>query len=256
MTDNSLRDRFDRLVEDEPLVRLSLDPVVSEGRRLRRRHRATLVVGAAGMAVVAATAVAVPLALSQHQRPADTLGVTPFALTGSQPWAAAAASGDDLSPAQQRMADAIRAASPDGWTFDFAADRWEGLSLEGNADDGTGAGRLMIGLSTGTQLLHPCADSEFKAGVECTERTLPDGSVLSVRAVVDYHGMQYDDVALTHPDGSGVFAESGNFTISWPLPGVITAREKKHLQHISRAAPTYTPEQLGRLALAVDRATS
>jgi hypothetical protein len=113
----------------------------------------------------------------------------------------------------------------------------------------------MIGVSTGTQLLHPCQDSEFKAGVTCTERTLADGSVLSVRGVVDHRGIEYDDVALTHPDGSGVLAEAGNFTITWPLPRYITADGKKHLVHISRSAPIYTPEQLGELAVAVDRAT-
>jgi hypothetical protein len=76
--------------------------------------------------------------------------------------------------------------------------------------------------------------------------------VLSLRDVVDFKGIQYVDVVLTHPDGTGVNAESGNFTIDWPPPSVATAQQKKDMVHRSRSGPTYTVEQLGDVVLAVD----
>ena len=41
--------------------------------------------------------------------------------------------------------------------------------------------------------VHPCTDPEFSAGARCQERTLDDGSVLSLRDVVDDHGIQWVD---------------------------------------------------------------
>jgi hypothetical protein len=108
----------------------------------------------------------------------------------------------------------------------------------------------------GAQQVHPCKDPEFRAGVGCHELYLGDGSILSVRDVVDYRGIQYTDVALTHSDGTGVIAESGNFVIPWPLPRVMTAEEKRHLPQVTRATPTYTPQLLAKVVMAVDRAAS
>src|SRR3954468_19473576 len=252
MTDANLRDHLDRLVEEEPALGLDLTTVVGEGRRLRRRRR--LLVAAAGGATAAAvvTAVAVPLTMRPAERPDRLLLAKPVPV-------AAAPTGDSLTPRQQRIADAIRKASPTGWTFDLGPDRWDGAAdVEGTADDGAGAGRLTVGLSTvaGAQQVHPCNDPEFRAGVGCREMFLGDGSILSVRDVVTFRGIEYTDVALTHPDGTGVIAESGNFVIPWPLPRVITAEQKRHLPQVTRPAPTYTPQLLAKVVMAVDRAAS
>lgn len=255
MTD-TLRERFDDLVTDAPPLSISLPAVMGEGRRLRRRRH--FAVGASSAAVVAAVAaVAVPLAVSDRgEDGVDAVDVQPFAMTGSgeTPTVDEPA---DLTRRQQSIADAVVASSPQRWTFDFAADRWDGLGVEATADDGAGAGRLMIGLSqAGYQQLHPCQDPEFEAGVTCTERTLADGSILSMRGLVDSHGVQYIDVALTHPDGSGTMAETGNFVIKWPPPAYITsASEKRDLTEVTRAAPPYTVEELAKVVVAVDRAS-
>jgi hypothetical protein len=253
MTD-TLRVEFERLVADEPPLLLSVDTAVGRGRRMRLHRRLALTGGAVGVAAVAAVG-AVALVTSGGGESRDQLAVTPFALSGS---ASTATPDEGLSAKDQRIADAIRDASPSGWTFDMSADRWDGWGVEATADDGSGPGRLMIGISrpVGSQLLHPCTDAEFKAGVTCTEQTLADGSVLSKRALIDWHGTQYIDVVVTHPDGTGVMAESGNFVIDWPPPQVVTPEQKKHLTHVTRPAPTYDVDQLARVVLAVDRATS
>jgi hypothetical protein len=254
MTD-TLRERLDDLVTDAPPLSLSLPAVMGEGRRLRRRRRAWVGLGSAAT-LAAAAAVTVPLVLAGSDAGStDTVAVQPFAMTGS----GATPTVDEpagLTRRQQAVADAVVASSPDGWTFDFAKDRWDGMGVEATADDGDGPGRLMIGFSqAGYQQLHPCQDPEFRAGVKCTEQTLGDGSILSVRAVVDSHGVQYADVALTHPDGSGTLAETGNFIIKWPPPAYISsAQEKRDLVQGSRTAPPYTPDQLAKVVVAVDRA--
>jgi hypothetical protein len=250
MNESDLRDRLEILVADEPVLGLDLPALFGQGRRLRRRRRLLAAGSGVAAAVAVTAAVAVPLAL-HHSAGTDRL-----VLAKPVHPAAAPAAEQSLTPQQQRIADAIRTASPQAWTFELGADRWDGaLDVEGTADDGTGAGRLSIGLSTGTQQLYPCTDPEFSAGVGCRTWMLSDGSVMSVRDVVDYRGIESTDVVLTHPDGSGVLAESGNFVIPWPLPRVITAEEKRHLPQISRAAPTYSPQLLAKVVMAVDRAT-
>jgi hypothetical protein len=251
MTD-TLSEEFRRLAADEPALVLTAESAITRGRRLRARHRVALVSGAAGVAALAAVGA---VALTGGSGAHDELTVTPFAMSGA---AKPVTAEPGLTAEQGRVADAIRSASPSGWTFDFSVDRWEGPGVEATADDGTGPGRLMIGVTVkpGSQQLHPCTDPEFKAGVGCTERALGDGSVLSLRDVIDYRGVKYVDVVVTHPDGTGVMAESGNFVIDWPPPQVATPEQKKHLTHLTRSAPTYDAEQLARVVLAVDRATS
>lgn len=242
-----------RLVTDEPPLGLTVGAVLQNGHRRRVRRRVAMAGSAAGAAAVA-TLGAAALAGGAGS-PSDQLTVTPFALSGAAAGVTAAAQ-PGLTPDQQRVATAIASASPAGWTFDFAADRWDGSGVEATADDGTGPGRLMVGISTADQLLHPCADAEFSAGATCTERALSDGSVLSMRGVVDARGTQYVDVVVTHPDGSGVMAESGNYVLNWPPPRVATPEQKQHLTHVTRNAPTYDADQLAKVVLAVDRATS
>ena len=250
MSETSLREQFDTMTFDEPALSLTLPSVVEEGLRLRRRRRR--VTGGLGVAAALATTAAVALPLSLAGGGQDRL-VPPVG--GIAP-----AAGDQaaLSPAQQRIADAIREASPSGWTFNLGPDRWDGATdVEGTADDGNGAGALSVGLSlvAGAQLVHPCDDPEFKAGVGCEEHTLADGSVLSVRDVVVDHGIAYTEVAVTHPDGTGVLASSGNALVTWPLPRIATPAQKRHLMTVNRAMPTYTPQQLAAVAVAVDRVT-
>ncbi len=255
MTESSLRERLDELVVDEPPLRIHFGEILADGRRRRRiQHARRGILGAVSVSTLAA-AVALPLAVANnHGSARQTLSIRPFAMSGAQlPAVADHESG--LTAAQQRVADAIRAASPSGWTFDMSSDRWDGLGVEATADDGTGAGRLMIGVSTGDQLVHPCQDSEFRAGASCTERTLDDGSVLTLRGLIDYHGIKYVDVVLTHPDGSGVMAESGNFAIDWPPPRVVTPEQKKHLERITRNDPPYSADQLAKVVVQVDAAT-
>lgn len=253
MNENSLRERLERATAAEPALSVSLDDVLSGGRRARRRRRLTIAAATTLGTAAAVTAAVVLVSGPGQGRPARVVAVTPFALTGSSPQST---TGDRLTADQRRIADAIRSSSPSGWTFALDADRWDGSGVEATADDGAGPGRLMVGISSGSQQLHPCSDQEFRAGVACSERTLADGSVLSLRDVVDWHGVRYTDVVLTHPDGSGVLAESGNFVIDWPLPKVVTPEEKKHLTHVTRPAPTYTVEQLADVVLAVNRAVS
>jgi hypothetical protein len=254
MTETTMRARLDRLVADEPPLTLSLDDVTADGVRLRRRRTTTYAAGAVGTALAAA-AVAVPLVLSADDHSTQRLTVAPFTFAGAPP---AGATDTGLNQRQQDIADAITSASPAGWTFDFSADRWErdNSGVEATVDDGVGPGRLLIGISRdpGTQQLHPCTDPEFAAGVTCTERALDDGSVLSLRGRVDSHGIEYVDVALTHPDGGGVLAEAGNFTIDWPPPTVVTPEQKRSLVQQSRPHPAYTVDQLARVAIAVDAA--
>ena len=256
MSETTMRARLEQAVADEPPLLLDIDNVRAQGRRLRRRRTTTLAVaGAIGTSVVTA-AVAVPLVLAHDSASTQRLTVAPFTFAGAPP--ATATDGPALTSREQKIADAIRHASPDGWTFDLSADRWEpdNSGVEATANDGTGPGRLLIGISRdpGTQQLHPCTDPEFAAGVSCTERTLPDGSVLSLRGTVDWHGTKYVDIALTHPDGGGVLAEAGNFTIEWPPPKVITPEEKRDLVQRSRPDPVYSLDQLADVVLAVNRA--
>jgi len=252
MTD-TLRVEFERLVADEPPLLLTVDTAVGRGRRMRLHRRLGFTAGALGVAAIGAVSAVAVTSGGGHAR--DQLVVTPFAMSGNT---STATPDHGLSADQERVADAIRDASPSGWTFEMAADRWDGSGVEATADDGSGPGRLMIGISrpVGSQQLHPCSDAEFKAGVTCSERTLADGSVLSKRALIDWKGTQYIDVVVTHPDGTGVMAESGNFVIDWPPPQVVTAEQKRHLTHVTRSAPTYTVDELAKVVLAVDRATS
>jgi hypothetical protein len=164
-----------------------------------------------------------------------------------------------LTSTQERIRAVVVDASPAGWTFQMGASRWEGwVGVEATADDGTGPGRLMIGVSTerGAQQVHPCRDPEFKSGLPCTESTLPDGSILSERALSDHNGIKTIEVVLTHPDGTGVNAESGNFTLTWPPTQVMTPEDKQNLLHVSRPSPTYTIDQLVAVVRAVDSVTA
>ena len=249
MSGTDLHDGFARLLDDEPPMHLDITPVVTRGRRLRTRRKMGYAAGGLGVAGLIGAAVAVPLALSHDGE--RQLQIAPIAAAPAAP-----ATTEQLTAQQRRVLAAIEAASPEGFTFAATADRWDGVNLEGEVNDGTAPGRLMVGVSPahGSQLLHPCEDAEYRQGGTCTERTLPDGSVLSLRGMVDFDRIRYIDVVLTHPDGGGLNLENGNFTITWPLPQVATPKEKNELAHVSRDNPAYTVEQLADVVLAIDRA--
>jgi hypothetical protein len=252
MTGTDLREGFSRLVADEPPMHIDITPVTQKGKRLRTTRRVGYAAGSVGVVGLAAAAIAVPFVLA-HDTTKPRLNVAPLAAFGG------GASTDDLTAQQHRVVRAIETSSPTDWTFTTSADRWDGANLEGEVNDGAGPARLTVGVSptNGSQQLHPCKDAEFRAvgqAARCRERTLADGSVLSLRDVIDSDGIKYIDVVLTHPDGGGVNAESGNFTIDWPPPSVATAQQKRDMVHASRPDPTYTVDQLGQVVLAVDRA--
>jgi hypothetical protein len=73
---------------------------------------------------------------------------------------------------------------------------------------------------------------------------------------VNFDGIRYVHVALTHPDGSGIILESGSFEITWPLPERISPEDKEELLQVSRDRPPYTVEQLAEVALAIDKVVS
>jgi hypothetical protein len=256
VNDNDVRWAFDRLLVDEPPLHLDPGPVMANGARLRRRRR----FGQTGIALLVtascAAAVTVPLTLAQgNDGGRDRVGA-PQPAQQPEPWWG-------LRPEQERMARAIVAASPAGLEFEMGSDRWEQWepnelpALDGLVDDGDGPSRLLVGLSPspGSQQLHPCQDAEFRQEAACSERTLADGAVLSLRGLSDHNGVRTVTVALTHPDGGGVFAESGNFA----LPSTASLRahptRKPGPVQPTRAMPVYTVEQLADVVLAVDGAT-
>ena len=190
MTDRSLRESLNALVADEPPLRADITPVVHEGARLRRRRRIGYAGITLGVIAVVSAAVAVPLALSSGDDEA-TIAVKPFALTGTDGGFGAAPTGTEQQPLtakQQAIADAISAASPQGWTFELSADRWDGnRDVEGVVNDGTGDGRILLGVSkpVGSQQVHPCEDRacSYSAGVRCFSRIMPRMACMAVSGV-------------------------------------------------------------------------
>jgi len=154
------------------------------------------------------------------------------------------------------MLDAIRSSSPPGWLFALQPDRLDGdWRMDGAVDDGSGPGRLfvVVTIRPGMIQAHPCTDMEFRQRGRCVERTLPGGDRLVLRdVVVEAGGMKTIVAVLVHPDGSGVSAEAGNWTID-PLPsGTPVGQSDLTMPRVTRTDPPYTVEQLGRLVQAVD----
>jgi hypothetical protein len=154
------------------------------------------------------------------------------------------------------MLEAIRDSSPAGWTFDLRNDRLDGdWRLDGDAEDGSGPGRLYVDVTfrAGMILAHPCADHEYRQGGPCVEHA--NGDLLALRdVVVDPGGMKTIEVTLVHPDGSGVGAEAGNWTMA-SLPSGGVSQGSLPSPKVTRTDPLYTVEQLGRLVRAVDERT-
>src|SRR6266480_3848171 len=80
----------------------------------------------------------------------------------------------------------------------------------------------------------------------------PNGDLLVLRdIVVDSNGMKTIEAVLIHPDGSGVGAEAGNWTIP-ALPKGPVSQSQLPAPRVTRPDPLYTVDQLGRLVQAVD----
>jgi hypothetical protein len=151
------------------------------------------------------------------------------------------------------MLDTIRNDRPTA-RFDLTPDRLDGSwVLDGNADDGFGSGRLYVVVDPrpGDLLAHPCGDPEFRQGARCIEQELPGGDRLSLRDRVSGGGVTSVLAVVIHPDRSGITAESSTLVIdldAGPLgPG------PRGTPVVGRWEPMYSPADLGRLLLAIDR---
>jgi hypothetical protein len=155
------------------------------------------------------------------------------------------------------MLDAIRASSPPGWRFTLDSDRLDGdWRLDGDADDGSGPGRLYVDVTLRPGMLEadPCADPEFRQGARCVRRRLPNGDLLVLRDIVaDPGGMKTIEVVLVHPDRSGIGAEAGNWTIATLPNGTPLSQGELPTPRVTRPDPLYTVDQLAQLVLAVDK---
>jgi hypothetical protein len=185
--------------------------------------------------------------------PTPTPGVTPASTAGQVQVSP--------SPLPERgvfgaMMRAIRDSSPAGVQFALESHRLDGdWSLDGNVDDGSGPGRLMVNVTVRPGMLeaHPCADAEFSGGAQCVERRLASGDLLALRGVLlDHAGLKTIEAVLVHPDGSGTGAEAGNFAMP-PGGGTRGGGGGATLQK-SREDIIYSVDQLGALVRAVDEA--
>jgi hypothetical protein len=183
-----------------------------------------------------------------------------FASGGAQQSAKAATTG---SPASEAVRRAVAAASPRGFTLDIqpiARPVESEFGIDGTANDGDGAGRVYVVFDPQVGILEsaPCTDPDFVAGGTCTSTVLPDGNTLVLRG---QNGTTYTQVlaVVIHPDGTGTTAESDNGTFPNPpsMHAAVVAKEHhRGLEHVTRANPTYTVEQLGQIAVAADQAAS
>ena len=154
------------------------------------------------------------------------------------------------------MDAAIRASVPAGWQVELVANRLDGdWNLDGDVDDGFGAGRLLVNVTAkpGNLTADPCADAEFRQGGTCVTRRLADGSTLVLRGVVkDPGGMRTIEVVLIHPDRSGISAEAGNWTLSSPAGS--TDHGGLPMPRVTRPDPLFSVADLARLVQEVERA--
>jgi hypothetical protein len=152
----------------------------------------------------------------------------------------------------QAMTDAITAQRP-AYRFRLTPDRLDGdWRLDGDADDGFGAGRLFVVVTKkrGAMTANPCVDRDFTQGGRCASRVLANRDRLVLRDVVDFEGIKTIEVALIHPDRSGISAEATNFAMAGLLPP--QAGRNTKVPPITRPEPVYTVTELAELVLAID----
>lgn len=254
MNDTDVRHVFDRVLTGEPELSLTAASVDNAIHRTHRRQVMRRSIAGSALAVVAALGVGLPLLNNKTADTQTNLTISAASRVIAAPTTPISLVAEDPTFAAIRAA--IDAHTPDGWTIDLKENTAFGYGLDGTVDDGAGPGRLLVAVAIEKRMqqVHPCKDSDFKQGVACTESTLPDGSVLSVRELVDFKGIQTYAVVLTHPDGTGSFIESGNFSIPDERKP-ITPEDKGRLVPITRAAPTYSLENLVEMVKAVDAAS-
>ena len=151
------------------------------------------------------------------------------------------------------MLEVITAQRP-SYAFQLLPDRLDGdWSLDGDANDGTGPGRLYIDVTTRAGMLtaNPCADRDFRQGGACAIRDLADGDRLFLRDTVEANGIVTVVVALVHRDRSGITAEASNFSMAALPTGPLVGGED-HIPDATRAAPLYSVTELAELVLAID----
>lgn len=253
MNDTDVRHVFDRVLTGEPELSLTASSVDDAIHRTHRRQVMRRSIAGSALAVVAALGVGLPLLNNKSADPQTNLTISAASKVLAAPTTPISVVAEDPTFAAIRAA--IDEHTPDGWTIDLEQNTAFGYGLDGTVNDGTGPGRLLVAVAVEKrmQTVHPCKDSDFKQGVACTESTLADGSVLSVRELVDFKGIQTYAVVLTHPDGTGSFIESGNFSIP-DRKEPLTVDDKERLVPVTRANPTYNLDQLVEMVKAVDAA--
>lgn len=213
---NDTRVLFDRMLADEPPLRLTVEPVVAAGRRVRRRRR---------MAYAACTVPLAAVALAGVTALGDTASLAP-----SRPVASSLDPG--LAAEERRIVEVISARSPAGLTFRMGSRRWDGYLLDGTVDDGKGAVYLTVVRVPGTRY-HPCETRD----ATCSERRLGDGSVVTVR-VLSTGGRRLRQAFLVRPEGAGLIVNTGNHERGATSP--------------TRPGLLYTTDELTTLVLALD----
>ena len=268
MTDLDTRDVLRRVVADEPDFAYDLDAVVTRGRATRRRHRARVgslatvgVCAVAGAAFVLAPDADRRYVSGAHGRHPRAAVATRRTCPRPRPTTSTArrrpSAARPTNAFDRKIAAAVVAASPEDWFLDLHNGESSSGGVDGTADDGDGPGSISVGISTGSQQLHPCNDAEFVAGATCTERTLASGAVLSQRGLARQDGLESVVVVLTYPDGSGINADATDAI--WVIdktrdPPAHGAGADKPGLVLSRIGPTYTVHQLTEVVLAVDAA--
>ncbi|HWL36864.1 MAG TPA: hypothetical protein VNQ77_11775 [Frankiaceae bacterium] len=211
---NDTRELFERVLADEPPLRLTVEPVVAAGRRVRRRRR--MAYAACSLSLVAVAAAGVPLLLS------DTAAVAPAGPVSFDP---------RLAAEERRIVEVISARSPAAVTYRIGPKRWDGDILDGTVDDGQGAVFLTV-VRLGGTTYRPCGTP----AATCSERRLDDGSVVTVRLL--WNGeRRLRQAFLVRPDGTGVIVNTGNHARGAASP--------------TRPGLLYTEDELTTLVLAL-----
>jgi hypothetical protein len=262
MLESHVREAFEELTSDPPAFHGSVDGVLVAGRQARRRRGVRLtalsvpvVVGLSVVAVVGAAA----LAGGTDGKGGGAVSTVQIAAGATPQSAKTDVTGSRASEAVRR---AVAAASPTDFTLDIdpiAGPVESEFGIDGTANDGNGAGRVYVVFDPQVGVLEsaPCTDPEFVAGGTCTSTVLPDGNTLVLRG---QNGTTYTQVlaVVIHPDGTGTTAESDNGTFPHDSAhSAVVAKERRSgMEHVTRADPTYTVEQLGRVAVAADQAAT
>lgn len=259
MMDTSEVKRFlGGVVADEPPFRPDVERVIARSQRLRQRRVVTrIAVGASAAAILSTIVVGLPREAREQQGTTPALSLLSFA-TGPDGAPSKTGNHGSSSRSLDSLLPTIKDNSPHGLTFDLSATELAGgeLLIDGTVDDRKGAGRLFIAMSSekGSTTANPCSDDEFHQGASCTTEVLQDGSRLVLRGIADFEGARTLAVVLIRLDGSGIYAESGNWLPSEVAPRPVEEGEEQEdipPPSVSRAEPVYTTEQLATLIRAI-----